>query len=135
MPQEFSVGVVIYNNGEFLLLRRFPGHWSFLKDKITETDDKEITARNLCQNEIGIKTLIFVKGFQETEAYFFKKQGQTIHKEVVFLLVETNEKDVTLSGKHLGHAWLDFERAMTRITFKPEKELLKKAYEHLKYNK
>ncbi|MFH1972183.1 MAG: NUDIX domain-containing protein [archaeon] len=135
MPQEYSLGIILVNRNNFLLLRRFPGHWSFLKASLLETDDKIELSRRTVLEETGIKTLIQVKNFQENEEYFFKKQGQVVHKDVVFLIFETNEEQVTLSNNHLGYVWIDYDRAMSRITFKPEKEILKKAYEHLKYNK
>jgi len=135
MPQEYSLGIIIVNGNNFLLLRRFPGHWSFLKSQLLETDDKIELARKTVLEETGIKTLIPIKNFQENEEYFFKKQGQVVHKDVVFLIFETNEEQVTLSSNHLGSVWINYDRAMSRITFKPEKEILKKAYEHLKYNK
>jgi bis(5'-nucleosidyl)-tetraphosphatase len=135
MPQEFSVGVILTNKDKFLLLRRFPGHWSFIKKNYTSTENKEEFAREMCKEQ-GIKNLFHVKNFAETEEYFFKKHGDTVHKEVTFFIFETSEEEITLaSADYMGYAWLEFERAMARITFKPEKDLLKKALEHLKYNK
>ncbi|MAG78268.1 hypothetical protein CL616_02785 [archaeon] len=135
MAQEFSIGVILVNKDKFLLLRRFPGHWSFIKKSYQEIENKEDFAREICKEQ-GINTLFHVKNFAETEEYFFKKHGDTVHKEVTFFIFETTEETITLaSADYMAYVWLEYERAIARITFKPEKELLKKAYDHLKYNK
>ena len=55
MPQEFSLGIIIVNGERFLLIRRFPGHWSFLKAKLEENDDRIELARKTIIEETGIK--------------------------------------------------------------------------------
>lgn len=135
MPQEFSIGVILVNKDKFLLMRRFPGHWSFLKKNYKEVENKEEFAREICKEQ-GLSSIFFVRGFAEIEEYFFKKHGETVHKEVTFYIIETSEEKVNLaSADYMAYVWLDYERAMSRITFKPEKEILKKAQEYLKYNK
>ncbi|MBT3985573.1 NUDIX domain-containing protein [archaeon] len=134
MPQDSSLGIILVNKDKFLLLRRFPGHWSFPKGTLVNPENKEEEARNICE-QMEVKSLFYTKDFTEKTEYFFKKLGQTYHKEVNFLIFETSEEKIKLPEGVLGFVWLDYDRAMSRVTFKGEKEVLKLAYEHLKYNK
>jgi len=132
MPQEFSVGVVVYRGAEFLLLHYASGHWGFVKGNIEKNESAEDTARRELQEETGITSAFFVKDFTEKEEYFYKKEGKTVHKEVVYLLAETQEKLVKLSDEHIGYKWLPFEEAMHVLTFSQSKDILKKAHDYLK---
>ena len=50
--------------------------------------EKETVVREL-KEETGIAEAQFIEGFREAIAYFYRRQGLTIHKEVVFYLMET----------------------------------------------
>jgi hypothetical protein len=50
-----------------------------------------------------------------------------VHKEVIFYLMETNTKTISLSFEHVGFIWLSYPQAIERLTFKNAKALLKKA--------
>ena len=136
MPQELAVGVILINKDKFLLMRRFPSHWSFLKKNFEGEIDKVEVARQLCTEVLGSKSLFHVKGFAEKAEYFYTKKGSKIHKEIDFFIFETSEtKYADLSGEYMAATWLEYERAITRTTFPVEKDILKLAQEHLKYNK
>jgi hypothetical protein len=49
----------------------------------------------------------------------------------VFYLIETLESDVKLSYEHVGYAWLDYEKALEKLTFPNAKKVLEKARSHL----
>lgn len=128
MPQEFSVGVVVFCKEEFLLLHYEAGHWGFVKGNVETGEKPEETARRELKEETGIKAIHLAKGFKEKEEYFYKKEGKTVHKEVIYLLAETKEKKVTLSYEHTGYKWVSYEEAMQIITHMQTKNILKKAY-------
>jgi len=131
MPQEFSAGAVIFRkeNGRklYLLLHYESKHWDFVKGHIELDENEEQTVVRETYEETGISELGFIPGFREKIEYFFRQEGKTIHKQVIFLLAETNTKDVTLSFEHIGFEWLPYEEALGRLTFENAKDILKKA--------
>ena len=134
MPQEHSIGIILYNNEKYLLLKYASGHWGYVKGNIEKNEEVEDTARRELKEETGISTVFFVKGFLEKEEYFYKKEGKTMHKQVDYLLGETQETEVTLSKEHKDYKWLSYQEAMNQVTFAAGKELLKKAEEFKKYH-
>jgi len=75
--------------------------------------------------------LQFIGGFKEFIRYFFKFQGKTIFKIVIFYLAKTKEKEVKISFEHLGYEWLPYKEALSKLTFKNAKDILQKANEFL----
>ena len=65
--------------------------------------------------ETGIKKISFIEGFKEKIKYFYKREGQTIYKEVVFYLCETKESKIKISFEHIGYKWLDYEDALKKF--------------------
>src|SRR3989344_2702782 len=112
MPQEHSVGIIIFNKDKYLLLHYNAGHWGYVKGKVEANEESKDTARRELQEETGIKSFFLVKDFQEKEEYFYKKEGKTIHKEVLYFLAETREEEITLSKEHTGYQWLSYQEAM-----------------------
>lgn len=145
MPKEKSAGAIIFrmkNNTPYYLLLHYPsGHWEFAKGHIEEKESIEDTVKREVEEETGIKDLKVIPGFKEYSKYFFrksyglegeaKKKAPWVFKLVVFLLVETKTEDVKISKEHIGFAWLLFEEAVKKITYKNAKELLKKAHNYL----
>jgi len=138
MPIEKSAGAVIFSKDEDIikyLLLHYPSttrgaekdYWDFPKGHI-EKGEKEIeTVKREVEEETGLKDIKIVEGFKEWIKYFFKFQGKNIFKIVTFYLAETKEKDVQVSGEHLGYEWLPYEDAIKQLTFKNAREILKKA--------
>ncbi|MBI3335933.1 MAG: NUDIX domain-containing protein [Candidatus Portnoybacteria bacterium] len=144
---EKSAGAVIFYKNkksdtiEYLLLhyqklssekkRQIPGHWDFPKGHIEKGESEVQTVSREVREETGISQLTIVPGFREVIRYFFQKEGKRVFKEVVFYLAQTKTKNVQISFEHLGFKWLPFEKALTKITYKNAKEILKKANEFL----
>ncbi|MBI4549011.1 MAG: NUDIX domain-containing protein [Ignavibacteriae bacterium] len=112
---------------EFLLLHYGLGHWDFPKGNIEKGEKQEDTVRREIAEETGITRIKFIDGFRETIKYFYKWKGQNIFKIVVYYLVETRQKNVTLSDEHQGYAWLPYTEAFKKLTFKNSKDVLNKA--------
>ncbi|MDP3728300.1 MAG: NUDIX domain-containing protein [bacterium] len=134
MPQEHSVGIILFNKDKYLLLHYTSGHWSYVKGKVEANEEPEDTARRELFEETGITTVFFVRDFKEKEEYFYKKEGRTVHKEVIYFLAETQEENITLSKEHTDYKWLSYQEAMNLLTFPQAKELLKKAEEFKRYH-
>lgn len=134
MPQEHSVGIILFNKDKYLLLQYEKGHWGFSKGNQEKAEQPIDTARRELKEETGITSFFLVKDFQEKEEYFYKKEGKTIHKEVLYFLAETQEDKVILSKEHRGYKWLSFQEAMNLLTFSQAKELLNKVEEFKRYH-
>lgn len=152
MPVEKSAGAIIFRReirkegswarnkeGKYLyLLLHYPSsgkakkqYWDLPKGHI-EKGEKEIeTVKREVGEETGISKISFIKGFREPIKYFFRFNGETVFKTVVFLLAETNEEDIKISEEHLGFAWMPYESALKRLTFKNAKDILSKANEYI----
>ena len=141
MPVEKSAGAVIFrkeNNKIYYLLLHYPSsakaprdYWDFPKGHI-EKGEKEIdTVKREVFEETGLKDIEFIEGFKEWIKYFFKHKGKNVFKIVTFYLAETQEKDIQISGEHIGYEWLPYEETIEKLTFKNAKEILKKANDYL----
>jgi len=131
---EKSCGAVVYAKSaeiKYLLLQYEAGHWDFVKGNVEQGEsEKETTVREL-QEETGIANAKFVEGFREKIGYFYKRQGSTVYKEVVFFLMESSTVEVKISFEHIGFAWLTYDAAMGKLTFKNARDVLKKARDYL----
>lgn len=130
--REISAGLVIaYTEDtkvEYLLLHYPAGHWDFTKGNVEEGEDILTAALREAKEETGIKEFRIIKGFQDRIRYFYRRQGETVLKEVVFFLGISNTKEVRLSYEHTGYVWLPFKDALNRLTYNSSKEVLKKAH-------
>ncbi len=117
----------------YLLLRYPPSkkakkeYWDLPKGHV-EKGEKEIdTVRREIEEETGLKDIIFVSGFREVIKYFFRFNGKTIFKTVIFFLTESRKKEIRISEEHLDYKWLPFQEASKKLTFRNAKNILKKA--------
>jgi bis(5'-nucleosidyl)-tetraphosphatase len=135
MLNEKSCGAVVYIRNpdvKYLLLQYEAGHWDFVKGNVEAGENEQQTAVRELGEETGITDAKFIDGFKETISYFYKRQGATVFKEVVFFLMETKTVNVKLSFEHIGAIWLTNEDALRRLTFKNARDVLQKANEFLK---
>jgi len=135
MIKEQSAGTVLFIEEDkeklFLLLHYPTGHWDFVKGKIENNESPEQAMIRETKEETGITDIEFIKGFKEKIEYSFKFNGDTVQKEVVFFLAKTNTKQVKISYEHLDYAWLDFNNALNKITYKNAKNILINAKNYL----
>jgi 8-oxo-dGTP pyrophosphatase MutT (NUDIX family) len=128
--EERSAGAVIYresSKGKLYLLLNYPsGHWDFVKGNIERGEMLKETVVREIEEETGIENVIFVEGFEYKVEYHYQRDGQVVHKEVVFFLAKTKTENVKLSHEHHGFIWLDFNNALKKLTYKTAQNLLKK---------
>jgi len=133
--REKSCGAVVFlkkdNNVNYLLLHYEAGHWDFVKGNVEPNESEKSTVLRELQEETGIVDAQFIEGFKERVEYFYRRQGATIHKEVVFYLMETHTEKVELSFEHVGFVWLDYQHAIEKLNFSNAKKVLQKAQEFL----
>jgi 8-oxo-dGTP pyrophosphatase MutT (NUDIX family) len=137
LKEKSSGSVIFYKNEEqtrYLLLNYAAGHWDFVKGNVEPKEtEKETVVREL-REETGIVEAQFIDGFREEIVYFYRRQGLTVRKEVVFYLMESYTDKVEISFEHVGFIWLDYQHAIEKLTFKNAKDTLQKAHEFLKKN-
>lgn len=133
--REKSCGAVICNKKDgiyrYLLLHYEAGHWDFVKGNVEPNESEKETVLRELKEETGIVDAKFIGNFRAEIEYFYRRQGEMVRKEVVFFLSETNTEKVEISFEHTGYIWLDYERAMEKLTFKNAKEVLKKVHAYL----
>ena len=131
---EKSCGAVVFlksSEVKYLLLRYGAGHWDFVKGNVEPNESEKDTVIRELEEETGIVDARFIDNFREKIEYFYRRQGATIHKEVIFFLIETQTEKVKLSFEHVGYTWLKYQHALKKLTFKNAKNVLQKARELL----
>ncbi len=141
MPFEKSAGAVIFRkegDETYYLLLHYPReswkpkpYWDFPKGHIEKGEKETATVKREVAEETGLADIKLLKNFKERIKYFFRREDKNILKFVTFYLAETKEKDVKISGEHVGFKWLPYEKALTRLTFKNAKNVLKKAHDFI----
>ena len=138
MLREKSCGAVVFikkdDATKYLLLNYAAGHWDFVKGNVELNESEKETVIRELREETSITEAQFIDGFREAIAYFYRRQGLTVHKEVVFFIMEAYTDKVELSFEHIGYAWLDYQHTMEKLTFKNAKDVLQKARDFLKKN-
>jgi bis(5'-nucleosidyl)-tetraphosphatase len=134
MPNEKSCGTVVFKkNGEveYLLLHYGAKHWDFPKGNVEQNESEKDTALRELKEETGISNPEFVEDFKEVVNYSYRRGGATIDKEVVYFLVRVEDTKVELSYEHSGYEWLNYEKAIKKLTFENSKTVLRKAHAFL----
>ena len=135
MGQEKSCGAVVFRRSKegikYLILHYEAKHWDFPKGKLELNETEEEAAKREIKEETRIDDAQFAEGFRQTISYFYRKNDEVIHKEVVVFLAETKIENVKLSFEHVGYVWMGYENAEKKLTFNNSKEVLKKADEFL----
>lgn len=131
MPREKSAGAIIFRRNKeikYLLLHYNykTEFWDFPKGNIEKGESEEETVRREIKEETGIEDIKFIPGFREKINYFYRREGKTIFKEVIYFLVETSVKEVRISEEHVGYSWLDFNDAKERLK-ENSRKILEKA--------
>ncbi len=138
MIREKSAGAILFIKEKepiYLLLHYESGHWDFPKGHVEAGETDLDAVKREVKEEAGIINIEIVQNFKEHIHYFYKMNNELMSKDVVFYLAKTKTKDVKLSFEHIGFAWVSYEKAMEKLTYKNAKDILKKAHEFLKANK
>jgi len=132
--REKSCGAVVFRKNrevEYLLLHYEAGHWDYVKGQVEPNETEKVTVTRELKEETSIEDARFIEGFREEIGYFYRREGKTILKKVIFFLLEAKESEVRLSYEHIGYEWLTFQKAMERLTFLNARKILIKAHDFL----
>ncbi len=129
--EERSAGAVVYRTTKhgtrmFVLLRN-AGRWDFPKGNVEKGETELQTVIREVGEETGLKDVAIVPGFRRVIEYFYRREGENVHKQVVYLLAESNDDEVKISFEHQGFGWFPFPAAVGRATYENSKSLLNDA--------
>lgn len=129
MSKEISAGMIVYNiKIKKYLVLEYDTHWGFVKGGIEKNESKKEAAKRELKEETGIKDFNFLD-FETSISYFYKKNNETVYKEVIFFMVTTKIEDIKLSEEHKSYKWCDVKEANKLVKFKNAKEVLQNAQE------
>lgn len=133
MLEERSAGAILYRkspSGKLYLLLNYPsGHWDFVKGNIEEGEELKHTVLREIREETGITDVGFIDGFEDKVEYHYQRDGNPVHKEVVFFLAKTATEHVEISHEHQGFVWLGYDDALAKLTYKTAQNMMKKVRE------
>lgn len=133
--EERSAGAILYNDGtqgrRFLLLRYPAGHWDFPKGNVEKGETEKGTVTREVREETGLDKIRILDGFRRNIEYFYRRDGKSVHKVVVFLLAETKEDVVKISSEHQDFGWYEYKEALRRVTYNNSKRILTEAQNYM----
>ncbi|MFN7990578.1 MAG: bis(5'-nucleosyl)-tetraphosphatase [Candidatus Micrarchaeia archaeon] len=128
---EKSCGIIIFRLAggvrEYLILHYEEGHWDLPKGHVEAGESEIETAIREAREETGITDIRPIPGFRERLEYRYLRDGRQMEKEVIFFLGRTGTAEVRLSEEHTGYEWLDYRKAMLRLTYENARGILEKA--------
>ena len=131
--REYSYGVIPLKRREeglpsVLMVQHRAGHWGFPKGHMEKGETERQTALREVYEETGLK-IELLDGFREEVKYYVRSN---VLKTVVFFLAKAiSEEVIYILPEIKAHLWLDFSKALDRITFDSQKELLRQGYQYL----
>jgi len=104
--------------------------WQLPKGWIEEGEKSKITALREIKEEAGVSGEIIDKIGKIS--WWFVQNGEKIYKTVIFYLVKAQKEIDSFDKKEVARiAWLPYNQAYQKLTFKSEKEILEKGREIL----
>lgn len=128
-------GVVFYDSGGngpvYLVMVNRKGYWEFPKGHVDKGETDEEAALREVREETGLTDLTIVPGFKKEISYVYSAGRRKAPKQVVFFLMKTKPAAVLVSDEHLGYVWLDFDRAIRKVSYENARNVLESAHAFL----
>ena len=134
MIKEHSIGAVVFNANQFLLLKYGLGHWGLVKGHKEKGETVKQTIMRELREETGISQAKILKGFKESFSYNYRFRGNSFFKTVTCYLIESNIKEIKLSYEHEDYKWLPYNKAIKKATHDGPKTMIRKANKYLSAN-
>ncbi len=134
MKRLFSAGGVVYRfiNGKvkiLLIATKNETVWALPKGLVEKGEDPEETALREIKEETGVDGKIIDEAGQAS--YWFSMEGEKCFKTVKYFLVEYTQGEINPQWEIDTAQWFDPEEALKKITYKTDREILKKALEKI----
>lgn len=133
---ESSAGAVIYREilGEvrFLLIKnKRSANWGFPKGHVERGETNEDAAKREILEETGVHVNLH-DGFEVQSKYTINRK---IQKNVSIFVGTTNDTNTLIQQEEIAdYIWLSYEKALARLNFENDKEILIKAHKFLTDN-
>jgi 8-oxo-dGTP pyrophosphatase MutT (NUDIX family) len=147
MKIEHSFGIIpVYTDTSgvfyFLLVQHTAGHWAFPKGHAEPGETEIIAAARELFEETRISDCEIFEKTRFEETYTISKSvlsnnkqaGEEVHKTVVYFIAMVKQQDVNITdaqGEIQDYAWLQYEKALNKITFSESKNILTEAINYL----
>lgn len=136
MKHEKSAGAVVFRKDNeaivylFLDYKHKSEYLGFPRGSIEQGESEKQAARREVKEETGLD-VEFIEGFREVMHWFYRREGDTVSKNVVLFLAQAKSDQVRVSEEHVGYRWLTFEEAIDRLTFENSRIVLRKSQDFL----
>ncbi len=133
MKKEKSCGAVIYkvvnNTIYYYIIKQERGHIAFPKGHVEEGETEEETATREIKEETNIDVLIDNK-FKEISTY---SPAKDIIKDVIFFVALALNEDIKPQKGEVAETLLvNYDEALSMLTYERDKEILEKADIYIK---
>jgi 8-oxo-dGTP pyrophosphatase MutT (NUDIX family) len=131
--QEKSAGGVVYRQGHgepvFLLIRDSYQNWGFPKGHVEKDEAPAAAAMREVAEETGL-TRLDLRSELETIDWYFRSNGQLVHKVCAFYLIEsaTGETCPQEAEGITDCRWLRFADAAQLVSYANARRVLEEAY-------
>lgn len=121
-----GVAAVIFDRNKdysFLILKKKGAWigWQFVQGAIDKGETPEQAVIREVQEETGLKTISIAKKLSYKKDYWFKWEGEKVHKFLEFFLVKADRSEkVTTSEEHSEYKWCSYKDALAEIKFNKE---------------
>ncbi len=138
MNVEKSAGAVIFrmdNEEPLFLLLEYQTYWGFVRGNIEDSESIEETIKREAKEEANISEVNIIRGFKETQQWFYKLHGKLRRKIAIYLLGEINEEQankVRISFEHKSFKLVKLQEALELMRIENEKKMLENAYKFIK---
>ncbi|MCS7164557.1 MAG: NUDIX hydrolase [Thermodesulfovibrio sp.] len=134
MKRVFSAGGIVYKkeNGiikVLLISTKDEKVWGLPKGIIEKGETAEETALREMKEETGVDVRI-VDELGEV-SYWFVMEGEKYFKTVKYFLAEYTGGQINPDWEISSAEWFDIEEALQKLTYKTDKDILKKAMEKI----
>lgn len=122
---EFDAGGIVYRKTQgsqpkIVLILDSYNRWTFPKGHIEKGEKTEVAALREIAEETGVpqEKLRIIKLLKKVD-YWFRLEGELIHKYVYFYLVESSEEKLSPQFSEIKDAkWIDIDEAFKKISYK-----------------
>lgn len=134
---ERSCGAVVYRDiggtTRFLLIKnKRSAHWGFPKGHVEQGENDRQTAYREVLEETGIRINIHADFVTKSQ---YSIQGK-VEKNVKIFLADTKDTQTVIQKEEIeDYIWLGYDKALAKLRFENDKNILVKAYNYLVRNK